>query len=119
MNWPALIEYAAIGSMGAGCLSALRWYQLRGELSQVKYQKMRRSPLAWAIFLGGTVASGVVAAFFFEDLKDVKAWQVFLCGAAAPAFFTQAAGAFLANRAPTAGGDDVFRISDIFSSRRL
>jgi hypothetical protein len=115
MNWPVFFEHAAIGALGASCLAALRWYQLRGELSKKKYDKMRRSLLAWAIFLGGTAASGVVAAFFFEGLKDFRAWQVFLCGAAAPAFFAQAAGAYQANRPPTVGDD--FRIGDIFSSR--
>ena len=107
--------YFWIGAAGAASLEALKLWELRGKLDQVRYVNLRRSPRFWALVAGMFLASGFLAWAFCAG-RDPWAtpWQVVLAAVGCRSFIRCGIETSVANSRTKLGGDGSADLRDAF-----
>lgn len=112
-----------VGALGALAGELLRLYELRGKLANVKYRRLARSPLYWAVFAGMLFSSGFIAWAAMSPIADPQPLQVILAGIGARGLIQGATAGAVANSGAKLGGtagraeraEPVVGVRDIFA----
>lgn len=116
MNYSDFLSALPLGMAGAAAFELLKLYDMRGRISESKFNKIIRSPMFWSIVAGMLAASGFIAWTINDGNPNASAWQVVISGIAARSFIRETVGATVVNRPLKIGTDtnSSFHLRDIF-----